>query len=79
MMPVNQYPVNNDRNSECGSEMLAMLDFSRWYTDWTGGEFYLHVAGPDDTWHRVFCKKGRATGLSMERDGVLRWMVQPKP
>jgi len=67
--------VNNNRNSVCGSAQLEDLDWSRWFTDLIAGHFfYLHVAGPDNTWHRLCCRHSDKPRLSM-KDGVLYWLI----
>ncbi len=66
--------VESPRNSECGSERMSRLDFSTWWLDpGIGGGPYLKVAGPDDTVHRVFCRR-RTCGVCMV-DGVLCWRL----
>lgn len=66
--------VADRRNSMCGSSALHRLDFSRWFTDGPDGRLYLHVAGPDDTWHRVWCRHTNSPRLKMD-DGVLYWLI----
>lgn len=69
--------VKSPRNSTCGSAHLNDLDWWNWFTDMGGAEIYLHVAGPDDTWHRVLCKHAaRAESVRLRfSDGVLYWLV----
>jgi hypothetical protein len=66
--------VDSPRNSDCGIS-LRRLDFSRWYTDTSFGNFYLHVAGPDDSWHRVYCRSLHEPPRLGMRDGRLYWIV----
>lgn len=68
-----RYAVTSTRNSMC-SVPLSSLDWSRWWTDGIGGELYLHVAGPDETWHRVRCRHSDTPRLRCE-GGRLWWLV----
>ena len=69
--------VNSRRNSEC-SAPLASLDWSQWFTDGRVSGLYLHVHGPDDTIHRVYCRHSETPRLSFQ-DGELWWLVDSLP
>jgi hypothetical protein len=57
---------------------LGWLDWSRWFTDGTGGGLYLHVYGPDDSIQRVYCRRTDSPRLSF-MGGELWWLVDRKP
>lgn len=86
-------PVNDRRNSICGSSELEVLDFQNWFEDGgivefegvTWPELYIHVrkvdVEGDITWHRVFPRRVRkrlASRLEMT-NGVLHWIYDPRP
>lgn len=75
--------VDSPRYSTCGSCMLNALDFSTWYTDNFFAPLYLHVAGPDESFHRVYPRKrkGYTVRLAAEANR-LRWIydkAKPAP
>lgn len=85
---INKRLVASDRNSYCGSARLRDLDWSQWWTDgWihTGRSgrviplLYLHVAGPDGSWHRVgpMRRKGEVEAwVRLEfSKGKLYWLI----
>lgn len=69
--------VNSPRHSLCAMDLDA-LDWSRWWTDGTQGGLYLHVAGPNDTWQRVYCRQSETPRLRFE-GGELWWLVDLGP
>lgn len=73
-MEVRRLLVDDKKNSECGSASLRTLDFTKWWTDSSFGTFYLHVAGPEETWHRVYCKHHDKPALKFV-DGLLYWLI----
>lgn len=64
--------VSFPRNSVCGSERLINLNFYDWWTE--AHTRYIHVAGPDGTRHRVFCRASDTPRLASV-DNVLYWLV----
>ena len=70
--------VASRRNSECGSENLAWLDFANWRTDLSVlGRLYLHVRSVDgETWHRVHCRLFDPSPRLAMRNGTLCWLVK---
>ena len=76
MSRVRAYVVESRANSECGSARFSDLYFDDWSTDGFPNEaVYLHVAGFDNTRHRVRCKRGKAVALAY-RYGKLYWIVE---
>lgn len=69
--------VNSHRNSYCAMP-VGWLDWSRWFTDGTGGELYLHVYGPDDSIQRVYCRRSTRPRLEF-MEGQLWWLVDRAP
>ena len=69
------FKINNKKHSECGSADLATLDFNNWFADTSNDMFYLHVLGPEETWHRVFCKYADTPRIAMKK-GVLYWIAE---
>lgn len=66
--------VSGPRNSSCGSARLSDLNWSRWWTDNSFGQMYLHVAHKDgQTVHRVYCRRCKTPRLEMVR-GRLCWL-----
>ena len=75
-MKTRRLKVNSRRNSECGSARLGELYWSQWFDDFSFGDHdhYLHVAGPDNSWHRVRCRHQAKPRLECI-DGMLYWLV----
>ena len=72
-----RYPVANRRHS-VSTATLDRLDWTRWFTDGTGGRLYLHVWTKDgETCHRVFCRHSDTPRLSCD-GGMLRWLVDDR-
>lgn len=69
--------VNSRRHSYCAMP-VGWLDWSRWFTDGSGGRLYLHVYGPDDTIQRVYCRKTDTPRLEF-MGGQLWWLVDRAP
>ena len=70
-----RYECFRHQHSRCGSAKLADLDWSRWFSDSTGGGLYLHVWHQDgETIHRVTCAYSARPRLESV-DGVLFWLV----
>ncbi len=66
--------VASKRNSICGIP-LDELDWRSWWTDTSGGGFYLHVRHVlEDTVHRVYCRASDKPRLEM-KDGKLFWLI----
>jgi len=69
-------PVASARHSRCGSARLTELDWSRWWTDGDGPRtLHLHVAGPDGSWHRVYCAHYRRPRRLAAVRGELYWIL----
>jgi hypothetical protein len=68
--------VDNPRNSTCASWRLGRLDWSEWWTDRLAAPLYLHVAGPDDTSHRVFPRERLGAVRLGMKAGRLYWIAE---
>ena len=68
--------VNAEGNSTCGSANLSDLDFNNWFTDTSFEQHYIHVAGPDKSWHRVYCNNLDARPRLRMIDGELYWLTR---
>lgn len=68
--------VASSRNSLCHSAKLSTLDLSKWFTDTSFDQHYLHVFSKsgDGTVHRVWCRHAEQPRLEFDH-GTLWWLV----